>query len=428
VSVPVDDPTVEVDDVSTGLHAGGPLRDLELSSPRPGEVVRGYLLPLRGTVTARADAPAIRVFSAIGDDRVTSGVAYPGDVAYEFSFLVGCAAQPREFDLELFAVLQDGTSIRLAGIRGRRSPLRSSFAPSVQPLLVTTIGRSGSSVLIQALEGHPEIAAYHPFAADPRPSAYWASVFRDLSDPASSLHQLARGQVPASTERGWWLGMQLPQESFGDDPLERWMGVDHVLSLAAYCQGRIESLYAKIGAEAGLAPRYFAEKARPDRITATVCELYPDSRELILVRDWRDVFCSMRSYSTKRGIPLFGRSDQGTDAEHVTFLRARVEELMRHLEANGDRTHVVRYEDLVLDPAATIERILEYLGLERTPDVVAAMREPVLDSGPEGETHRTTAGGDQSIGRWREDLSAELRATCDEELGPLLAQLGYESG
>jgi hypothetical protein len=204
------------------------------------------------------------------------------------------------------------------------------------------------------------------------------------------------------------------------------MGVDHVLSLAAYCQERIESLYAKIGAEAGLAPRYFAEKAPPDRIMATVRELYPRSRELILVRDWRDVFCSMRSYSSMRGIELFGRSDQGTDAEHVTFLRARIEEFMRHLEANRDRSHVVRYEDLVLDPSATIEGVLEYLGLERGSDVVSAMREPVLDSGPEGETHRTTVSGDRSIGRWREDLSAELRATCHEELGPLLAQFGYE--
>ena len=350
-----------------------------------------------------------------------------GDGAYEFSFLVGCAAYRREFDLQLLAELEDGTSIRLAGISGRRSPLRSSFAPSVQPLLVTTIGRSGSSVLIQALEGHPEIAAYHPFAADPRPSAYWASVFRDLADPASSVQQLARAQVSASTERGWWLGMQQSQEPFGDAPLECWMGVDHVLSLAAYCQGRIDALYAKIGEEAGLSPKYFAEKARPDRIMETVRELYPHSRELILVRDWRDVFCSMRSYSAQQGIPLFGRSDQNTDAEHLTFLRAQIEELMRHLEANRDGSHVVRYEDLVLDPAATLEGVLDYLGLERGAGVVSAMREPVLDSGPEGETHRTTASADRSIGRWRADLSADLRARCQEELGPLLAQLGYES-
>ena len=118
----------------------------------------------------------------------------------------------------------------------------------------------------------------------------------------------------------------------------------------------------------------------------TVRELYPHSRELILVRDWRDVFCSMRSYSAERGIPLFGRSDQNTDAEHLTFLGAQIEELMRHLEANRDGSHVVRYEDLVLDPAATLEGVLDYLGLERGAGVVSAMREPVLDSGPEGET------------------------------------------
>ena len=425
-------PAVEIAEVAPE-PAGSSLLGLELDAPRPGQVVPGYLFPVRGSVVVRRDAPAIRLISVVGGGRVSRGLAHIGDPVEEgggvscgFSFLVGCTAQPREFDLQLYAEFEDGTRTRLAGIRGRRSQLRSSFEPTVQPLLVTTLGRSGSSVLVQALEGHPEIAAYHPFAADPRPAAYWSSVFRELSDPDSSVRQLAHGRLPDRAERGWWLGGAEPQESFEDDPLERWMGVDHVLSLAGYCQDRIESVYAKIGEESGLVPGYFAEKARPDAITATLRELYPRSREVILVRDWRDVFCSMRSYSAIRGVQLFGRDRHGGDEEHLRALRAAIEELMRHRDAHRDRSHTVRYEDLVLDPQPTLAGVLEYLELEHGPELVAAICEPVHDSGPEGEAHRTTASGTRSIGRWREELGAELRSRCGEELGPLLAELGYE--
>jgi hypothetical protein len=416
-------PAVEIAEVATE-PAGG--LGLELDAPRPGQVVPGYLFPVRGSVVAGPGSPAIDHFSVAGAGHVSRGVAQIGDGASRaFSFLVGCAARPPEFDLALDAVLEDGTHTRLAAIKGRRSPLESSFEPAVQPLLVTTLGRSGSSVFVQALEGHPEIAAYHPFAADPRPAAYWSSVFRELSDPDSSLRQLAH-RSPDRAERGWWLGGGEPQESFADDPLERWMGVDHVISLAGYCQGRIESLYAKIGEGAGIVPGYFAEKARPEAITDTLRELYPRSREVVLVRDWRDVFCSMRSYSAKRGMQLFGRERHGGDEQHLRTLRAAIEELMRHRDANRDRTHTVRYEDLVLDPQPTIARVLEYLDLEGGPEILAAMCAPVRDSGPEGEAHRTTVSGARSIGRWRDELSAELRSGCREELGPLLAQVGYE--
>jgi len=99
---------------------------------------------------------------------------------------------------------------------------------------------------------------------------------------------------------------------------------------------------------------------------------------------------------------------------------------MRHRDAHRDRTHTVRYEDLVLDPQPAIAGVLEHLELEGGPEILAAMCGPVHDSGPEGEAHRTSASGARSIGRWREELGAELRSRCVEELGPLLARLGYE--
>jgi hypothetical protein len=40
--------------------------------------------------------------------------------------------------------------------------------------------------------------------------------------------------------------------------------------------------------------------------------------------------------------------------------------------------------------------------------------------------HRTTENSESSIGRWRRDLSEDLRGTVEETFGPALTALGYE--
>jgi hypothetical protein len=425
---PRDGMELEIIDVSAGELAETRLLDFELQAPRPGEAANSYAFVVRGAVVARRDAPPIRWFSTRGAHRVTRGTAVigpPADTTYSFSFAVGAAAQPSEFELELAAAFEDGIRTELARITGRRSLLRSPFDPTIQPLLITTLGRSGSTLLAGIAGSHPDVIAYRPFGREPRACAYWVDVFRELSDPSSSVRQLAH-ESPDMSERGWWLGRGTPQEVFEDDDVLSWLGTDHVASLAGYCQDRVESLYAGLAAQAGLAPRYFVEKARPDGITSTLRELYPGARELILVRDWRDMFCSMRAYSGRRGQPLFGREMHGSDEQHLGYVKNEIDDLMLHWDAAPAPGHLVRYEDLVLDPAATMESVLEYLELERSPELIATMSGLVSDSGPAGEAHRTTANAAESIGRWRRELSDDVKERCAEEFGPSLERLGYE--
>jgi hypothetical protein len=423
---PRDGMELEITDVSVGEPTGSPLLEFELQAPRPGDVTDGFVFVLRGTALGRPGAPPVKWFSLRSADRNTRGAALRADDAYSFSIAVGCAAQPREFELGLVAAFEDGGRTELARIKGRRPALRSPFDPTIQPLLITTLGRSGSTLLAGMLGSHPEVIAYRPFGREPRAAAYWVDVFRELSDPSSSARQLAHGQSPDMSERGWWLGRGTPQEFFEDDDVVQWMGNDHVHSLAGYCQGRVESLYAGLAGQAGIAARYFAEKTRPDPITSTVRELYPGARELILVRDWRDMFCSMRAYSGKRRLALFGRETHGSDEDHLRFVREGIDDLFAHRDADPDRCRLVRYEDLVLDPAATMEGVLDHLQLERSPEIIATMSGFVSDSGPVGEAHRTTTNAAESIGRWRRELSDGLKERCMDEFGPSLEQLGYE--
>ena len=93
-------------------------------------------------------------------------------------------------------------------------------------------------------------------------------------------------------------------------------------------------------------------------------------------------------------------------------------------EARRDSAHLVRYEDLVLDPENTIESLLRYLGFEADAHA-EAMAASLVARDPETEWHRTTPDPRASIGRWRDDLTEEARRACEEVLAPELQAFGY---
>jgi hypothetical protein len=87
---------------------------------------------------------------------------------------------------------------------------------------------------------------------------------------------------------------------------------------------------------------------------------------------------------------------------------------------------LVRYEDLVLDPAPALRALLEYVGVDHGEQVVAGMLEAVTEELPALAQHPTAADPRSSIGRWREELTGELLEACERAFGPALEAFGYE--
>ena len=66
----------------------------------------------------------------------------------------------------------------------------------------------------------------------------------------------------------------------------------------------------------------FVEKFHPNHLPWLVWTVYPNAKELFLVRDFRDMFCSILSFNKKRGYPAFGREKYGTDEEFASWAEA----------------------------------------------------------------------------------------------------------
>jgi Sulfotransferase family len=351
----------------------------------------------------------------------------PGANSAGFFATVGALWLPHEFELLVRARLEDRTRVPIATLRGSRAPLETGFEPSIQPLMVTTLGRTGSTALVRMLAAHPQIAAYRPFEYEPRVASYWMSVLRGLSDPASYRRQLApTGPIDGS----WWLGTEPPLPRRIRDPeLGDWLGGEAVRETAEFCQARIDGLYRRVATlQQRDGARYFAEKQRPDFVPALMWELHPVAREVILVRDFRDMVSSMFAFNEKRGFAGFRRGAAASDVEFVEDrIGNSVRALARAFRERAGRAHLVRYEDLVLRPAETVGALLAYLDLDDSPANVERMAATVTDRAPESDGHRTMQDPSRSIGRWREDLSEELQAACETAFAEALRIFGYET-
>ena len=167
-------------------------------------------------------------------------------------------------------------------------------------------------------------------------------------------------------QQNWWLDR--PDLHFGvggDEALEGWLGGEAVESLAQVCQSRIDAFYERLTGP-GEQPRYFVEKYLPFQLAPDLlAEMYPGAREVILVRDFRDMLCSIIAFNRKRGYEAFGRAEAGSDAEYVeTTVANSARRLLRRLRDRGEAAHLVRYEDLIQEPAATLEAMMRFLGLD----------------------------------------------------------------
>jgi Sulfotransferase family len=426
---------VEIARVDQRKGARGHLLGCRLDGPKEGAKSGSYGFEVVGWALAEA-APLAKIEvlqegwvvaeAKPGKPREDIAAAFPA-VGHAgrcgFRMPVSALDLRQEFELSLVARDGDGSYSRVAEVAGTRAPLPPAGEDLIQPLMVNTIGRSGSTWLVWLLSCLPEAVACSPWARDARVGTYWTSVLQALSRPQSYLAQLMPGPLE---QRNWWLNR--PDLHFGvggDRALEGWLGADAIESLAEVCQARIDAFYRRLTGP-GESPRYFVEKYLPFQLAPDLlAEMYPGAREVILVRDFRDMLCSIIAFNRKRGYEAFGRAEAGSDAEYVeTTVANSARRLLRRLRERGEGAHLVRYEDLIQEPAATLEATMRFLGLEAGGKAIAATLERAESESL--DEHRTTAKASASIGRWKLDLSPDLAEVCAEVLDPVLTEFGYE--
>jgi hypothetical protein len=422
---------LDVIDAPAGALAGA-----EINRPEAGLERPDWTLDVRGWAVGR-DAPVTAV-EAVHESEVLWQVPpvverpqvaarFPQVLDEQIGFIAlqSVLGLPPRHEIEVRAVLEGGARAAIGTIVAERARLQTDYEPRRHPIMITTFGRTGSMLLMRLLSSHPEVLSYKPHRFEQRIVSYWIDALLTMANPVSFL----RGVAPqgAVADPHWWIGTDAPMPwPLRDEPVQEWLGGDAVEALAAVTQQRIDALYDQIAAtiDAG-DERWFAEKSNL-RVSSVVSELYPDSRELFLVRDFRDMVCSVFAYNEKRGVTGFGRARADSDREYITQLGGWAKSLARAWDRRRDNAHVVRYEDLILNRERALAELLAHVGIDSSPSTINGMLEELDREIPELSEHRTTSSPARSVGRWQSDLPPDLVAACDEAFGPVLELFGYE--
>jgi glycosyltransferase involved in cell wall biosynthesis len=194
-----------------------------------------------------------------------------------------------------------------------------------------------------------------------------------------------------------------------------------------YCRAFIEDLVEKFRRREGK-PRW-AEKT-PQNILYMVLlgEIFPDAKFIHMLRDGRDVACSLVTMdwidqSTERKFE-FVETIAGA-ARYWRDMVIRGRQQAAHPSLAG-RVLEVRYEALVSDPAATMRQVLAFLG-EEWDDAVLSHH---TKNRPDGVVEPSTAQVTKpvyhtAVHRWQHDMTEADRAAFKAQAGALLTELGY---
>jgi hypothetical protein len=429
---------VEIDDIEVGASQPDKIHALAIDAPRIGGR-NVYDVEFAGWVLGNSQpvkeieihqGGAILRKAPLDQQRPDVAREYPnapGSGLSGFRTWVSVVGLEPGADLQMRAVLADGSRSRLGGVTLRHQPVQSGFEPRLQPLMLTTMGRAGTTWTMRLLSEHPEIVVHrwHPYEL--RTARYWWHMLKTLSEPRDPHHS---AQADHFQTNKLWVGYNpfYPEPITVTPGLGEWMGRDYVEELARFCQRCAEETYLRIAAGQGQSNvRYMAEKHRADNLPWLVWELYPRAKEIFLVRDFRDVFSSMLAFNEKFGRRAFGPAHIETDADFANFLRnSTIRNLSRSWPKRQDRAHLIRYEDLITRPKEILHEVLNYLELDASDATIVGMIERASTENPEMNQHLTSSDVSTSLGRWKSSLSPELQSVANTAFGDVLEQFGYQ--
>lgn len=161
-----------------------------------------------------------------------------------------------------------------------------------------------------------------------------------------------------------------------------------------------------------------------------ILEHFPNARIIHVIRDGRDVVCSLRTHRRRRVV-----DGEIQPIETMMPLRLCMDRWIEAVEAGialrGDRRYFeVYYEELVANPMNTIKAICEFLKISFEPQMLlfheftGPLRDPIRF--PQN-LEATFPLYTRASGRWRFDLSMEDARWVQRVLNPLLHHLGYST-
>lgn len=245
---------------------------------------------------------------------------------------------------------------------------------TTRPLFLFALPRSGSTLLQRMLAAHPDVATA---------GENWLLLaLMQMRNPDSMLADFAWRGVP--------IGMDDLLAAGGADALEQAASYDRAVRDFAM------PLYTRA---AGGKPFWLDKTPRYSLIASDILRAFPEARAILM---WRNPLAVAHSHNRTFAGGRWHLHYSGID------LFAGVKGLLAAQAEFADRLMLIRYEDLVADPAAHLPGILEHVGL--APDARLLERLAGTDIGGRlGDRQGAADVSTASLDGWKAGFANPLR-------------------
>ncbi len=280
------------------------------------------------------------------------------------------------------------------------------------PVLLNGMGRSGTTLMMSRLSRHPEIVVGTRYPFEIKLASYYSLAFRTLVSTADRLNST---NPDSMTAQEFYIGFnpynQPGFHSIIKDPncLFKYFNITAPAQIGDAFRKVIWNYYDILKVDQGkLSARYFAEKVGLEDVSRYGPRvLFGQVREIFLVRDLRDYLCSAHKFWNH------------SKSESLHSMLGAANHILKIQERAENDTVFLRYEDCVMKPSETMEKVKQFLGLQK-----------LFSSSSEEESslfhvHATSNSPASSIGRWKTELTEEEIAVCNTTYSEFLERFGY---
>lgn len=299
-----------------------------------------------------------------------------------------------------------------------------------EAVFIVGVSRSGTTLMRSVLDSHPKLGVatenhYVGHLLDREGARHY---FRRLGDPREDATVRAivdliwsgefqrRSRLREISPYWRWLVRTVPRETFEANLLAS-DRTDRGIFTA------VMRTYADVTGKRLIGEKTPAHLAYVE----TLLEWYPEARVIHMIRDPRAIYVSELRRRTERAVTVPYRQLVRIPFLFRTFLLHQVAltwagALRRHralARRYPDHYRLVRFEDLVSDPRATLQELVDFLGLDWDE---ALLDQKVVSKGSRRGERGFDAG---AASRWQERIGTSARRWLKLLLGARLHEAGY---
>lgn len=195
----------------------------------------------------------------------------------------------------------------------------------------------------------------------------------------------------------------------------------------------IKYIHSKIRDRVGKDKRIVDKMPQSIQHFSTLCWMLPESYFIHIIRDGRDVACSLLDrddmFHDDTGEIMEFCKDAKKGVEYWAWIVQQGMRIAHPKHPAHNRYYQIRYEDLVRNPKEELSKLLDFIDEPWSDEVLKHHKknhnlETYISK--EGNRLEDKPITDQSVGRWKEDLTPKQKFEVHKIAGQMLDVLNYD--